>query len=415
MSLARSLARPLLVAAVLACPTTALSDGGGDSWDSSSFPGDAGASQSRAAPPKPLPNVRAGERPDPGTIEGGLWMMMDEAEAKLRRSGRVVHDPALRAYLQSILCRLDAEICNDVRIYLVRNPAFNANMAPNGTMQVWTGLLLRTDNEAQLAFVLAHELAHYLRRHSLQRWRNMYETSTGLLFVQVLTAAAGVGFVGDIAQIVGHASLFAYSRDQEREADIVGFQMMLDAGYQPDQAAQIWVNLIAERASDEDKDKDLFFATHPTEDERVDTLLQKAESSSGIAGNRLGEDAHEKATAAHNKAWGVDELRRRKLQQSEVLFERMVKQGRLAGLSHYYLAEANRLQATEDAEAEAFNLFEQALATGNAPPETHRSLGLLHWQRGDDRKAADAFRTYLASAADADDREMIQSYIEELE
>jgi len=43
-------------------------------------------------------------------------------------------------------------------------------MAPNGMMQVATGLLLRTANEAQLAYVLGHELGHYRRRHSMQRW-----------------------------------------------------------------------------------------------------------------------------------------------------------------------------------------------------------------------------------------------------
>ena len=55
---------------------------------------------------------------------------------------------------------------------LVRTPYFNASMAPNGMMQVWSGLLLRVDNEAQLAAVLGHEIGHYLARHSVERLRD---------------------------------------------------------------------------------------------------------------------------------------------------------------------------------------------------------------------------------------------------
>ena len=58
------------------------------------------------------------------------------------------------------------------QVHLVRTPLFNASMAPNGMMQVWTGLLLRVDDEAQLAAVLGHEFGHYLARHSTERLRD---------------------------------------------------------------------------------------------------------------------------------------------------------------------------------------------------------------------------------------------------
>ena len=50
-------------------------------------------------------------------------------------------------------------------------PQFNAMMAPNGMMLVWSGLLLRVENEAQLAAILGHELGHYLERHSVEQLR----------------------------------------------------------------------------------------------------------------------------------------------------------------------------------------------------------------------------------------------------
>ena len=87
-------------------------------------------------------------RPALDTDEGGLWALMDREEKRLRRSPFRIGDAVLHDYLQGIACRLGAEHCPDIRVYALRTPWFNASMAPNGMMQVWSGLLLRVDNEA---------------------------------------------------------------------------------------------------------------------------------------------------------------------------------------------------------------------------------------------------------------------------
>ena len=108
----------------------------------------------------PSDSLQPGERPGLETTESGLWMQMDRLENRLKGSGRIVEDDALDAYLRNIVCRLEPAHCPNIRIYVVDVPYFNASMAPNGMMQVWAGLLVRSENEAQLAFVLGHELAH---------------------------------------------------------------------------------------------------------------------------------------------------------------------------------------------------------------------------------------------------------------
>ena len=120
----------------------------------------------------PIEDVKPGDRPALNTDEAGFWMVTDRVEEKLRTSGRVVEDPEVNAYVRGILCRLTPEHCANIRLYIVRTPNFNASMMPNGAMQVWTGAILRTRNEAQLAYVIGHEVAHYLRRHTVQRWRD---------------------------------------------------------------------------------------------------------------------------------------------------------------------------------------------------------------------------------------------------
>ncbi len=180
-----------------------------------------------------LSDLQPGQRPAVETDEAGLWRLMDDVETEIKTSGRVVVDPSLNAYVRGVLCRVAPTHCADIRLYIVRTPYFNASMAPNGMMQVWTGLLLRTQNEAQLGYVLGHEMGHYLRRHTLSRWRDARAKTDASTFVKVLTSAAGVDYASTLTDLAVIASLSAYSRDQEREADRIGFELTVKAGYDP--------------------------------------------------------------------------------------------------------------------------------------------------------------------------------------
>ena len=116
------------------------------------------------------------KRPDLASDEGGLWAQMDRAEAKLKTSPFLIRDPALNDYVYGVACKLAAEHCPESRVLRGATPWFNASMAPNGMMQVWSGLLIRMANEAQLAAVLGHEIGHYLARHSLERLQTAQST-----------------------------------------------------------------------------------------------------------------------------------------------------------------------------------------------------------------------------------------------
>ena len=131
------------------------------------------------------------ERPDLAGEEGGLWALIDREETRLRRSPLRLRDDALMAYLSEACCRLAGEHCPDVRVYALRTPYFNASMAPNGMMQLWSGLLLRMDNEAQMAAILAHEIGRFLQRHSLQQLRDVKARSA---FATALAGFASMGW-----------------------------------------------------------------------------------------------------------------------------------------------------------------------------------------------------------------------------
>src|SRR5512137_192826 len=105
------------------------------------------AAAAAAAVDAPEPKIPPGYRPEIARDERGLWMEMREYEAALAKSPLLVRDPALNDYVKGAMCRVAGPYCADVRVYLVRNSGFNASMAPNGMMQVWTGLLVRVTSE----------------------------------------------------------------------------------------------------------------------------------------------------------------------------------------------------------------------------------------------------------------------------
>jgi predicted Zn-dependent protease len=361
-------------------------------------------------------DIQPGEKPALESDEAGLWMAMDDIEANLKTSGRVEYDPDLNAYVNQILCKLQPNYCSDIRYVIVQTPHFNASMAPNGFMQVWTGLMLRAQNEAQLAYVLGHEMGHYQRRHSLKQWRTIRDTSSGLIFLQIVAAGAGVGFAGDIASLVAVAGIFAYSRDMEREADDIGFELMADAGYDFHEAANIWQALIEERDAADQPDQFILFASHPTTSERVKTMREMADrlESQGRYGESYPNEYLDAIRPFRGK-WLKNELRKRDFAASQVVLKHLFNTGDRPGELHYYQGELYRMRAQEEDMEKAIASYQKALSYEQYPPAVLRSLGLLFWKAEKLEDAKNSFHNYLMVDPDAPDYEMIESYLEELE
>jgi Zn-dependent protease with chaperone function len=356
-----------------------------------------------------IEKIEPGERPSLESDEAGLWMQMDRVEGDLKTSGKVVVDPDLNAYVRDILCRLDAEYCADIRIYIVRTADFNASMAPNGVMIVWTGIILRSRNEAQLASVLGHELAHYIGRHSLKRWREIRNTTDAAVF---FTFATG-GIVGILAGLAAYDSIMSFSRDMEREADNGGFTMMQESGYDSREAAKIWRQLVEERDASDAPKKSAFFSTHPAAEERSETLAKLAEEIDN-SGTTVGLERHTAIIAPFRHDWLLDELRQRDYARFEVLLNQLTESGSEHGELLFYRGEMHRLRGEDEDGEKAIAAYTAALAHGNAPPETYRSLGLVQWSAGNTAETRAAFETYLATEQDAEDRAMIEHYLQQI-
>lgn len=354
-------------------------------------------------------------RPDPSSDEGGLWAYMDRQEQQLKRSSFLIRDPALNKYVSGIACRLAGEHCPEMRVYLVRTPYFNASMAPNGMMQIWSGLLVRMQNEAQLSAVLAHEIAHYLQRHSVEGLRDAKSRSSFAQILGIALGVAGGGNLGMLAQAGILASGMAYGRDQEREADRIGIALMARSGYAPAEAGRVWGQLLEEyegaKAAGEDvSTPSILFASHPPEEERREVLAAAAKRDWPGA-TRAGAEEYRAALAPHRMGFLYDEVRRRRFGESLVLFDRLLKSSPRDGQVQYFKGEAYRQRGREGDTKLALEAYRDALGMDNTPPEAHRSLGTVLRQTGDEAEATLAFKRYLELKPDAEDAELIRSYL----
>ena len=361
-----------------------------------------------SAAPGPMKVPPRFSRPAADTDEGGLWSMMDREETRVRRSPLAIHDPALSKYLTDLTCNLSDGHCQDIRVHVVRMPMFNASMAPNGMMLVWSGLLLRAENEAQLAAVMGHEMGHYLERHSVEQLRTAKDRAV---------LAQLVGLIGGVAGTVGQigilASLFAFSREHEARADRVGMKLMQQAGYDGRQAAQIWDDLLGElkiTGGDDVGSRNALFATHPPTANRRDELLKLA----GDKGGTLNTAEYRKAIAPLRFDWICDEIKRGQYEESLVLFNRLLTREPEDAQLLYARGEVFRQRDEKDDNARAVDDLTRATMVIKAPPEAFRSLGLAYKSRSDAASAVPALEKYLALAPEAPDAALIKTYLTEL-
>jgi predicted Zn-dependent protease len=165
---------------------------------------------------------------------------------------------------------------------VVASDEVNAFATPGGFVYVTTGLLQEADNEAQLASVLAHEIAHINERHSVQALRRA-------VLAQGIAETAGVE-MNALAQ-VGYQVAFELprSRDYEYAADAAGLQILQAAGYPP----QAFVNFL-EQLMDSSAQPE-FLRTHPTGDSRIRELQSQYSSSANTPRQGTSTNAYQEA------------------------------------------------------------------------------------------------------------------------
>ncbi|MAY42096.1 MULTISPECIES: M48 family metalloprotease [unclassified Neptuniibacter] len=208
----------------------------------------------------------------------------------LRGSTRLYDDAVVSQYVEDLTWSLVTHSqLSDRRIEVVvlDNPTVNAFAAPGGIVGVHTGLLITALNEAQLASVLSHELAHLSQRHfaaQLEEQRRNQPLFIASLLGSILLAAvdteAGIAAMqGSMA--ASTSSRLSFSRQNEREADYIGMQTLIQAGYSPTEMAEMFAQL--QKAARFSRVPPEFLLTHPVTQARISDSLNRAQNFKGMA------------------------------------------------------------------------------------------------------------------------------------
>jgi predicted Zn-dependent protease len=390
-------------------------------------------------------------------------------DARFERDGLVLVDESANTFLRRVgrsLIPRDLELERVAwKFRALRDPQPNAFALPNGSIYVTTGLLTLIDNESQLAAILAHELTHVMRRHTYVHNRSNRKKFLSMNVMTMIGAFAPGGVVGAVITIVTTvapfimmATIYGYSRDLEREADLKGIDMMISAEYPPEEMVNVMKLLDRDFEGENIR---LFYNDHPSLDERIKYL-------SGYLGARADKvtpqmELHRERTAYFQN---VESVMRHDLQlainagraRSAIYLAQRLVDFHADSENLFWLAESYRTlgprapqltereltnsakkdaakkslkRTAEEDEREllatpagkenwqrhqqmAEDLYRRALNAENPVPVVHRGLGMLYEKLERRTDAAAEYEKYLELSPSASDRARIQRRIETL-
>lgn len=206
-----------------------------------------------------------------------LKQMGEMSYANLKKQTPVDHDPAINRYVDCIVSHISRVLDDSTSKWNVT--VFNENQAnafalPGGNIGVYKGLLAVAKTQSQLAAVIGHEIAHVLAGHANERLSTATTAQAGLTLLsaalnndtksqQLIMGVLGVG--------VQVGVLLPYSRVQEKEADLLGLDLMAKAGFDPRQAVALWHNMSKAGG----KAPPEFLSTHPSSSSRIKALQER--------------------------------------------------------------------------------------------------------------------------------------------
>jgi predicted Zn-dependent protease len=196
---------------------------------------------------------------------------------EIERQAKVIEDPVIAEYVnrvgQNIVRNSDTKV--PVTIKVIDSEDVNAFALPGGFFFVNTGLILKAETEAELAGVMAHEIAHIAARHGTRQATRGQVANLATIPLIFMGGWAGYG-IRQGASILIPMGFLAFSRGFEREADLLGLQYLYKAGYDPGGFVEFFEKLQSlEKRKPGTMAK--VFSSHPLTDDRIETAQKNIE------------------------------------------------------------------------------------------------------------------------------------------
>ena len=215
-------------------------------------------------------NRKVGHGPDMYSIQREI-ALGKQLSQEVEKTSKLVDDPVIVAYVnkvgQNLVRNSDAQVPFTIKV--IDDEHINAFALPGGFFYVNTGVVLHADEEAELAGVMAHEIAHVAARHSTrnQTKSNIIQIASIPLIMTLPGTWAGYGIYEGLNLAIPMTYL-KFTRDSEREADYLGLQYMYKAGYDPNAFVAFFEKVEAEEKKQPGTIPKIF-DTHPPTPDRV--------------------------------------------------------------------------------------------------------------------------------------------------
>ncbi|MEX0734633.1 MAG: M48 family metalloprotease [Steroidobacteraceae bacterium] len=234
-----------------------------------------------------------GDLPDIGTPATTTLSLIDEYKIglmivrSLRDAGQIVEDPEITEYLQSLGLRLASQAhegAHRFTFFAIKDSGINAFALPGGFIGVNAGLVTATRSEAELAGVLAHEIAHVTQRHIARSMQNAgranLASAAAILAAILIGATTGVpsdAVLGTVTAAQGLAaqSQINFTRANESEADRVGIGILAASGFDPVAMPEFFATM-QQRAGSGGRNIPDLLRTHPVTSERIAETRDRA-------------------------------------------------------------------------------------------------------------------------------------------
>lgn len=207
-----------------------------------------------------------------------------QANAQIRKEVPEVRDGEVGAYVRRIGERLARQATGPKYPYSVSIADYreiNAFALPGGPVWIHRGVLHAATNESQVAGVLAHEVAHIAQRHAADQLSKGMMANLGLgLLGAVLGNGGGANAAQMAAAFLTNGVFLKFSRDDEREADLVGLQLMRRAGWDGRGMVELF-EILQREARRNPSSVELFFSSHPSPQDRIARLQTEVARRSG--------------------------------------------------------------------------------------------------------------------------------------
>jgi len=196
---------------------------------------------------------------------------------EVERSSKLVDDPIVVEYVnrvgQNLVRNSDAQVPFTIKV--IDSDEVNAFALPGGFFYVNSGLILRAQEEAELAGVMAHEISHVTARHGTKNATKGEIMQLATIPLVLLGPGGWAGYgIYQALQLAIPLSYLKFSRDSEREADYLGIQYMYKAGYDPN----AYITFFERIQADEKRRPGTipkFFATHPPTPDRIEAAQKE--------------------------------------------------------------------------------------------------------------------------------------------